>query len=453
MAKFLDYWKNLPREWQFAISAFVSVRIFLWVWSLAVYFLMPVAVSNIYLYDEPIVTVFDLKTSRGYSFSRQVKNELLLFRAVNSEYIADIQTGSVWSLEDGNAVAGIHVGDVLNSSSYDIEEIFPYKGVLPTQNILLGLWQRFDANWYLKVAERGYDGSDSSTVYFPLYPFFIHILSYLISTIFAATVISNLALFGSLILMYRLFLKFADESTVRRSLVYILIFPSAFFLTAAYTEALFLFFTLLSFDFASRREWGWAAIWGTFASLTRLQGVLLFIPLAYMLWRDYRDYPLRTMLLRAMPLSLIPLSSLCFELYSNFTFLSIYGDTWLARFVFPGETIWVAISLVFSGDGSFVDVLNLLTTLGVIVSIFFIWKKFPFEYTLYSMLMLIAPIVRLTDVQPLVSMIRYTLLVFPLFLMLGSWGKNPWVNRAIIYPSILLQLFLSAQFILWGWVA
>jgi len=453
MTKFLGYWKDLPREWQFAISAFVSVRIFLWIWSLAVYFLIPVAVSNISLYDEPIVTVFDLKTSRGYSFSRQVKDEILLFRAVNTEYITDIQTGSVWSLEGGNAITGAHVGDFLNPSSYDIEEIFPYKGVLPAQNILLGLWQRFDANWYLKIAERGYDGADSSTVYFPIYPFFIHVLSYLIPTVFAATVISNLALLGSLVLMYRLFLRFADESSVRRSLVYLLIFPSAFFLTAVYTESLFLFFTLFFFDFASRRNWIWAAIWGTFAALTRLQGVLLFIPLAYMFWRDYRGYPLRTVFSRAMPLLLIPLASLCFELYSNFTLLNIYGDTWRARFVFPGETIWVAISLIFSGGGSSVDVLNLLTTLGVIVSIFFIWKKLPFEYTLYSMLMVIAPIVRLTDAQPLVSMMRYTLLIFPLFLLLGLWGKNHWVNRAIMYVSFLLQLFLSAQFVLWGWVA
>jgi hypothetical protein len=59
----------------------------------------------------------------------------------------------------------------------------------------------------------------------------------------------------------------------------------------------------------------------------------------------------------------------------------------------------------------------------------------------------------MNSTQPLVSMTRYVLAVFPVFIVLGMWGKNPWVNRVILYTSILLQLYLSAQFILWGWVA
>jgi hypothetical protein len=46
----------------------------------------------------------------------------------------------------------------------------------------------------------------------------------------------------------------------------------------------------------------------------------------------------------------------------------------------------------------------------------------------------------------------FALVVFQIFIVLGLWGINHWVNREILYTSILLKIFLSDQFILWGWV-
>jgi hypothetical protein len=59
----------------------------------------------------------------------------------------------------------------------------------------------------------------------------------------------------------------------------------------------------------------------------------------------------------------------------------------------------------------------------------------------------------LRAVHPMASVGRYTLELFPGFFLLGSLGeRNPWLNRLILYPSIALFLYLSAQFVLWGWV-
>jgi len=70
----------------------------------------------------------------------------------------------------------------------------------------------------------------------------------------------------------------------------------------------------------------------------------------------------------------------------------------------------------------------------------------------YALLMYLAPLFRMTTLQPLVSMDRYVLAVFPVFIWLGARGQNAWVNRAVVYLSFPLQLYLSAQFVLWGWV-
>jgi hypothetical protein len=81
------------------------------------------------------------------------------------------------------------------------------------------------------------------------------------------------------------------------------------------------------------------------------------------------------------------------------------------------------------------------------------WRRLPRAYALYAAASLIAVSVRYVDTQPLNSMIRYVLPLFPLFMILGAWGQNRWVMRALAYSFVPLGLYLSAQFFLWGWVA
>ena len=159
------------------------------------------------------------------------------------------------------------------------------------------------------------------------------------------------------------------------------------------------------------------------------------------------------MILHGIPLLIIPLATASFLAFSNLSLVNTYQGTLHAKFVLPWDNIFAAISLLASGRGSIVDALNLIVTLGLIAMMFAVWKKLPLEYTLYSLSMLVAPMFRMTTTQPLVSMTRYALVIFPVFIVLGIWGRNQWVNRAVIYTSVLLQLYLSAQFILWGWVA
>jgi hypothetical protein len=57
--------------------------------------------------------------------------------------------------------------------------IRPYFGVAPVTSglsgALLGVWQRFDAIHYIRIASTGYSATDL-TAFFPLYPFLIRML-------------------------------------------------------------------------------------------------------------------------------------------------------------------------------------------------------------------------------------------------------------------------------------
>ena len=51
------------------------------------------------------------------------------------------------------------------------------------------------------------------------------------------------------------------------------------------------------------------------------------------------------------------------------------------------------------------------------------------------------------------SVVRHTVELFPMFFLLGRWAEHgAWRNRLVVYPSVLLWLWLSGQFVLWGWV-
>ncbi len=67
--------------------------------------------------------------------------------------------------------------------------------------------------------------------------------------------------------------------------------------------------------------------------------------------------------------------------------------------------------------------------------------------------MLMAILMKVGEIQPLLSVPRYVLAIFPAFIVLGQAGKNQWANRLILYLSWLGLLYFCGQFVIWGWVA
>ena len=453
-------WRALDPAWKFALGAFLVARGALSAWALLLAGLFPVLVQNLDLFGAPTLAVFDVATGARYAYAREVDGVRLTFRAGEPGIVLDDQTGSAWSLREARAVSGKFAGRTLPASFYPVEDIFPYRGIVPETNVLASVWQRFDTNWYLKIAQRGYGDDAASAVYFPLYPLLVHLAG---GSLFAALAISNLALIGALALLYQFAARWFDAASARRAVAYWLLFPTGFFLLAAYTESLFLFLALAAFECARRDKWMGAAVCGALAALTRLQGVLLVVPLAYLCLQQLRNtqhaigtthYVLRITyyVLRSASLLLLPLATAAFLAFTNLALVSSYVGELHARFVLPWENFAAAIGLLASGRASFVDGLNLAVAVlfgGLLIAI---WKKLPLEYVLFAGAMYLAPLFRMTTTQPLVSMDRYALAILPAFILLGKWGKNSWINRAVVYLGFPLQLYLSAQFVLWGWV-
>ncbi len=442
-------WDAIAPAWRWAVGVFLAMRAFYTIWSLIVLLFVPSILQNLDLFGTPIVATFDLNTGGRRVFSRVVNGQTLTFQIINAQQVTDMQTGSVWLLNTGRAIRGAYAGTSLSRAAYTEEDVFPYLGVSAAGG-WLGIWQRFDTNWYLRIAEQGYAGDDGSAVYFPLYPLLIHGVGLVTGNdMLAAVFISNVAFIMALYLLYRLTDDLFGGDIAKRALIYLAVFPTAFFFLAGYTESLFLALVLGSLYFAKRQMWIGAGACGALAALTRLQGVLLLVPLGYMAWQQNPASRWRAL----FPLVLLLLATTGFLWFNRLSLLSSYEGELHARFVLPWENVWNSVTLLARGGASLVDALNLGITIFFGVMCIAVWRTLPREFALYTFVMFLAPLFRMTTLQPLVSMARYVLVLFPVWMLWALWGKNAWVNRVILYPSVLLSLYLSAQFWLWGWVA
>ncbi len=448
-------WRTRDPAWGFALAAFAISRAWFLLWSLLISLVVPVVAQNLDLFGAPVLATFDLTSSARAVYSRELDGAILSFRAGERGTVVDVQSGSVWSLREGRALSGAYVGRALNASPYSVEDVFPYRGVAAESPPLLGLWQRFDTNWYLAIAERGYGTNEGDVHFPPLYPALIRVVVALVGdSMLAALLISNFAFIAALALFYQSTREWFGAPVAARAATYLVLFPTAFFFLAAYTEPLFLLATLLALRAMQTRAWLSAGLWCFCAVLLRLQGVALLVPLAYELWSAR---PLDKRFARVVSLTL-PALGLALYLFIR----ALVGDSAVipttepnlfARLAPPWENYWYGLQTLASGKFLFADVLNFVLTTIVLVAFARSWRKLPRALALYTVASLVILTLRVVESQPLNSMSRYTLTLFPIFMLFGIWGAKGWAQRALVYPSVALALYLSAQFFLWGWVA
>ncbi len=314
------------------------------------------------------------------------------------------------------------------------------------------LHAKWDSFWYLDIAENGYSyegaGQLSNIVFFPLYPFLMKILSFVVggNLILAGWIISSASLFLALLFLFRLVREFHPQVDPYLPVLLLLIFPTAFFLNAVYTESLFLFLSIASLYYGLKGRYGAAGAFGVFAALTRVTGALLFVPLA---WEYYRRHGLNIQAIlnrHLLWLVAIPAGTLSFFLFHWLKF----GDPILFLRV---ESAWGRAFILNQGHFVFLshpafanflaDVMFAVFALGAT------WLVFRRLRTSYGLYMLATLGVTL-GTGTLMSIGRYILVLFPIFI-LGGMMKNEYVRYAWILISTLLLALYMILFVNYYW--
>ncbi len=143
------------------------------------------------------------------------------------------------------------------------------------------VWNEWDAQHYLWIANHGYFSADEGwirVVFYPLYPFAIWLLKFIfVNDIIAALMASWISLSGACLFLYKLMLLDYDRKTAARAVKFLLIFPCTVFLGAPYTESVFLLFSFGCIYFSRVRKFTHACIMAGLAAMTRCTGVLLIV--------------------------------------------------------------------------------------------------------------------------------------------------------------------------------
>jgi Gpi18-like mannosyltransferase len=317
---------------------------------------------------------------------------------------------------------------------------------------LLGIWERFDTLWYLRIAERGYD-LPAGVVFYPLYPCLIRSLRGLAGPMAAALLISTLAAFfyfwGLLRLVENEVRSEFPNAQPLRTVMLAATWPASFFFFAGYTEALAVALIVWCVGWARDERWVLAAACALAAGLTRSAGTLLIVPLAIMAWRARR--PARWLV------SIAPLGTLGYWFWLHQTgrlsVAAAYRTYWNTEVASPWTTLWQAI-------GSLAQRFDPLVVIGLVALIVFfvagvaaprrMRMRMRIEDRCFSAAVILHLLLRLCW-PPLLGAPRYLLPVYPAYLTMGNWAEKMERARFAFLCGTLFAVNLAWMWAFLSW--
>ena len=281
---------------------------------------------------------------------------------------------------------------------------------------LLGVWERFDTLWYLRIAQRGYD-LPHAVIFYPLYPAAIRITSWVLPATLAALFVSTVGAFFFFWGLLRLAEQELAASSKLRMLLIVCVWPTSFVLFAGYAESLTLALIVWAVVFARAGRWWPAAACGVLAGLGRPSGVLVAIPLVLMALRSRR--------LSSFAVLLTPMGLLGYWGWLRWSGrLSVVE----AYRVYQGATLappWASVGealrlIVVDHDGLLAIKLGLV----VLVAALSLRREVRFEDKVFAVAVIVQML--LYTGRPLLGAARYLLPVYPAFIMLGKYAERRW---------------------------
>jgi len=386
---------------------------------------------------------------------------------------ARLESGMAWApaaFDALTAVLSVHV--LTKGTSFLANLLFgparPRPFPMPFESLRFAeTFAAWDSGWYFDIAQRGYywsESGQSSLAFFPLYPLLMRALAWPFgggdrALWLAGIALAYLSFFLGLSVLHRLTeIHFGGREVARRTVLYVAVFPFAYFFTQVYTESLFLVTSVAAVAAALGSRWGWAGVFGALAALTRPNGILIAVPLGLLALRGRPRPP--ELARRIVALSLVPLG---FAAFCAFAF-RLSGDPfgWLcaqAQWGYGvGNRPWVELMRLVDGiDRSglygyfFSDPLAAYYFLHGVIALVFVALT-PIVFTrlgpalgAYVAASLYVPL----SGNALEGIGRYAATLFPVFILLGTSVRSPRVHEALLVSGALVLSLLSALFATW----
>ena len=317
---------------------------------------------------------------------------------------------------------------------------------------------RWDCEWYVRLAEGGYDPfptpkmlNAGNWAFFPLYPMMVGALSALtgLQTIVAATGLSIVLSIGAARVAWPLLGK--DLRAYTLFSVFLLAGPFSIYFTTFFTEVLFLFLTVCVFAALRQRQFLLAGVLAGLLSATRIVGVFIVFAILWEMWRAHRESGgtwrdfVPAIVLKPdwlLALAVAPMGLFAYMFYLHM----IIGDAlafshvqraWGRPMGNPVVFIWNA--LIAMPRDSWIPTpsqhLAVATLVGYGLIVMLVLRK-RFDMAIYAAIALTLPLF-----AGMASMLRFVAGLAPMPLMLSELlAKNRWVF------AVSLLVFLAAGY-------
>ena len=345
---------------------------------------------------------------------------------------------------------------------------------------LLAPLARWDAVWYLRVADSGYGDSSPRAAFFPLYPLLVRATAAPLggsnaALLVGAYAVSLAAFLAALFLLHRLTELELGRRLARPALLLLALFPAALYFGAPYSESLFLLLAVGAFYAARTGRWAWAGACAGLASATRSAGLLLAIPLV-LLWWSSRPRRARD----AAWILLAPLGLAAYAAWLGLAegdalrFLDVQ-EAWSRELTVPLAGAWDGLVAALDGarqlasgsrtpvyfeaaggDPFRIAAINLMlfaTLVFAVVACVGVVRRLPRAYGAWVGASLVLPLSFPVTPQPLMSLPRFVAVLFPIFMWLAVVCDERRSTDLVAGAfAVGLGLF-TAQYASWHWIA
>lgn len=236
----------------------------------------------------------------------------------------------------------------------------------------------------------------------------MRVISLLTGNTMAAGLLISFVCYGvGCVFLYRLAAFELGQGAARRTVLFLSIYPYAFFFGGIMTESLFLLTTAGGLWAIRRHRWWQTGIWGLLAALTRMHGILLIGAAGAELVTHVGRFDWKV-IIRKLPALLLPAGGTLIYLALNWRVtgdplaFTIMQQHWSQGFCPIGETLWYILQ----------NALN-----------------YPMELVRYQIWI-------------------PTILLFPLFFTLLVWARNQFRSMYTLYGFVYLVLNYSLSWLL-----
>jgi hypothetical protein len=321
-------------------------------------------------------------------------------------------------------------------------------------------WERADALWFLRIASDGYRVEDGSPAFFPLFPLLVRAVGWLAGGryLLGGFVVANVSLLVGLTVLYKLTAEAMGDLLARRTVLYLCVFPTAFFLFSPFSEPLFLALVVGSVYAARHERWLAAGLLGAGAAATRSVGIVLCAVLLVEAVQQLRQEPAPVRRrLAVLGACALPAAGLA----SYLVYWQVRGPSWDTPFHAQGgwerhpSAPWRTLQLAVERGSDVGEyprgdlTLDLvLVGLALVLAVWVTVRSRP-AYSVYVWLSLLFPLLLVFDGRPLMSVPRFLLPVFPLFWALARFSERWRAHDLVVTVSAAGLALLGAAAVAW----